>query len=374
MQYNRRAFHRGAFLLGVGGSINFPREVFGQTVLRARVIGGGRYQESIGAPANYVVSQVDVFDSGQLAIRNIPTSFFPHGFAVDPKNQRRVIAFEKIGVGACEFSLEQQRVLKVIAPLPDRQFYGHGVFSRDGLRLFATQVKLSTGEGVLAEFDGRTLEHRADFPTFGSHPHDVALGSKGQTLIITNGGDEREGKRRPNLAYVDMNSRTLIAQFDVPGEAFNAGHVQLTPKDTAVLISAPRRGLGNESLGAVHSNTHRVKPGELKRGVATDAVNNSLFGEALSTVLIPEQDLFAVTHPTPGLLSFWRLSSLEHIKNVEFVRPRGVALTDDRRELLVSHGNNATLARIDLKTLTLASQQPNQQTLISGSHLLNWRS
>jgi uncharacterized protein len=332
-------------------------------------LGGGRYQEAVQAPPKFVVCQVTLFIDGRLDIQNIATSFFPHGFAVDPTNKARLIAFEKIGFGASEVNLKTLSVERKVNVASDRMFYGHGVFSKDGSLLFSTETILSSGQGVIAVRDGKTLAYLGDFPSYGSHPHDCSLSANGKLLIITNGGDERGGARKPNLSYIDIASQRLVEQLPIADEAFNTGHVETVPAGATVVISAPRRGLGPEHLGAIHLKT---KDGILKRAGVNTELADRLTGEALSCVIVPERDLFVVTHPTPGLLTFWRLSTLESVKVLSFPRVRGVALTNDRAELVAAYGTHAGIGRVKLDSLSPVEGLPATQTLISGSHLLNW--
>jgi uncharacterized protein len=342
--------------------------------LRGSFIGGGRYQESVASSAKYVLSHANLFDDGRLEVQNIPAAFFPHGFAVDPRNKNRVVGFEKIGPGACEFDLAKRSVVRPLLAATNRIFYGHGVFSPDGSRLYATEIDLLTGEGLLAVYDGKTLGYLGNFPTFGSHPHDCELSANGKTIVVTNGGDEASGARKPNISYIDLATYKLIAQWEIPDKAFNAGHVQLAPDDSAIVISAPRRGLSQEYLGAIHANNFSLKNQTLKRAGNGSALADKLLGEALSCIVVPEKNFFAVTHPTPGLLTFWKLSTSESIKTIALPRVRGIALTDDRQELVVAFGPNVQLARIGVNSLELVQQQPVTSTLISGSHLRNYRS
>jgi uncharacterized protein len=350
-----------------GAGSTFP--VLGAVNSKGVFIGGGRYQESINGEAKFVVCQVDLQASGQLDVKNIPTNFFPHGFAVDPLNKQRLIAFEKIGAGACEIDLQTSRTSRVIANVPNRLFYGHGVFSSDGTQLFSTETSPSTGEGFIGLRDGKTLAYISDFPSFGSHPHDCCLSADGKVLVVTNGGDVAGGSRRPNLSYIDIASKKLLDQLPIADSAFNAGHVQLDPKGNALVISAPRRGLTPDNLGAIHL---RIGSGELKRVGVKNAVSDMITGEALSAVIVPEKDLFVVTHPTPGLVTCWTLSNLALRKSINLPRVRGIALTDDRQELVLAYGPLANIARYKLTTLEPVGIHPNTPTLISGSHLMNW--
>jgi uncharacterized protein len=332
-------------------------------------LGGGRYQESPQGEAKFVACKVNLQATGQLEVKNIPTTFFPHGFAVDPTNKQRVIAFEKIGAGACEINIGAEKITRNLATSANRFFYGHGVFTLDGTQLFSTETSPTTGEGFIGLRDGKTLAYLGDFPSYGSHPHDCCLTNDGKVLVVTNGGDAAGGSRKPNLSYIDINSRKLLEQLPIKDDAFNAGHVHLNKSGAALVISAPRRGLTQDYLGAIHFRTHKD---DLRRVGLKSPVVDKITGEALSAAIVPEKDLFVVTHPTPGLVTCWTLSTLELQKTINLPRVRGVALTDDRQELVFAYGPQANIARFAVSTLEPVGSQSPTPTLISGSHMMNW--
>jgi uncharacterized protein len=332
-------------------------------------LGGGRFQESVTGPAKFVLCKVSLNSSGALYSQNISAQFFPHGFAVDPTRKSRVLAFEKIGPGAAEFDLNTGQFVRAISGANGRLFYGHGVFSGDGGKLYSSETTMDSGAGVIGLRDGKTLAYLGEFPSHGAHPHDCVLVDGGKTLAVTNGGDELNGARKPNLSLIDVRTGKLLEQLAISDEAFNAGHVIVDKSGKTLVLSAPRRGFTIEQLGAIHL---REKNGPLKRVGANLAIAGQIYGEALSGVIIPEHDLFVVTHPTPGLLTCWVLSSMQLRKVITLERARGVALSLDRKEFVVSNGSNAVLTRFDAKTLISLTAQVTRQTLITGSHLLNW--
>src|SRR3546814_1119205 len=60
----------------------------------------------------------------------------------------------------------------LIAAAEDRNFCGHGAYSADGRRMFATEVVASTGNGVLGIYDVRDGYRRVgEFSTRGLDPH-----------------------------------------------------------------------------------------------------------------------------------------------------------------------------------------------------------
>ncbi len=333
-------------------------------------LGGGRYQEVANGPVKFVLSQITTYADGASAVKSLPSPMFPHGFAVDPQDTNRFLAFEKIGDGAAEYDLANWRIVRTLTPQPHRLFYGHGVFSTDAKLLYTTETDTADSKGYIGIRDAQTLEYLGDFPTYGDHPHDCQLIDGGNTLVVTNGGGDKASRHLGNLSYISIAKRTLIKQYPVSDERFNAGHVELDAKGDALVVSAPRRGLSTDNLGAIHVHKAGKK---LQRLSQPSAVATRLTGEALSALMVPEQDLIVVTHPTPGLVTCWSIDTLKLRKAIELPFARGLALTCNNDEFLVSFGSNGSARRYTTGALEAVEHSTVENTLISGSHLMNWQ-
>jgi hypothetical protein len=112
---------------------------------------------------------------------------------------------------------------------PDRHFYGHGVFSRDGRILFATENDFEAGRGCIGLYDATAGFRRiGEMESHGVGPHDIALMKDGRTLVIANGGIEthpaigggrtqlNRATMSPSLAYVDTITGDLVERHELP--------------------------------------------------------------------------------------------------------------------------------------------------------------
>ncbi|MEY2951971.1 MAG: hypothetical protein RLZZ401_58 [Pseudomonadota bacterium] len=328
------------------------------------LLGGGRYQEQRDGRYHFTLSRVEPA-SGK--VRLVPVPFFPHGLSLDPRNRQRVFAFEKIGPGAGVVDLDSMTWQGAIAPVPGRRFYGHGACSPDGEFLYSTETD-AAGQGAIGIRLADSLRYVGDFPSFGANPHDCALIENGQVMLVTNGGGAHASADTPSLCFIDVRSRKLLARAEMPDPRFNTGHLVALPDRAAVVVSAPRLGWGVEHLGAI---SHYRSGGVLVPVVAPEAVVHVLKGEALSVLALPVHDLLLVTHPTPGLLSCWRLGSGEHLKSLVLPHVRGVVPSVDGQQLWLSHGANASLLRLPLDSLEPGLATGIDNTLLAGSHLFN---
>lgn len=329
------------------------------------LLGGARYKTTPSGPDLFALAKV-VPASQRVVLAHC--GFFPHGWAVVPHQPGHAVLFEKMGPGAGVFDVQGMAYLGPVAPADGRFFYGHGVFAQGGELLLSTEAD-AQGNGYMGVRDGKTFRYQGDFPTFGVRPHDCHLTDGGRVLVVTNGGGEAGSGQTPCVAYIDVASRQLLHKHDMPGQAHNTGHLVAVDAATAWVVSAPRLGLDVDHTGAV--SVCRATAPLLTLLAAPADLSPGLLGEALSICVVPHKDLVAVTHPTPGWLTFWRLTSPAFVKAVRLPRARGVALTADGAGLWVSHGAGAALSRISLDTLVPDEAPTVAQSMLAGSHLLN---
>src|SRR5690606_16598003 len=121
----------------------------------------------------------------------VPMAGRGYSFAID-STRGRVVAFgRQPGFFAVAFDIGGTQAPRTIEPAKNRHFYGHGVFSSDGRRLFATENDFDAGLGVVGVYDSTTqgdFRRIGEFSTGGVGPHEVVLLRDGRTLCVANGG------------------------------------------------------------------------------------------------------------------------------------------------------------------------------------------
>jgi hypothetical protein len=153
-----------------------------------------------------------------------------HSFAIDTRHRQAVVFGRQPGFFAMTFDLDSDMPTQTL-PLPEgRHYYGHGVYSADGARLYATENDYEAGRGVLGiyarEDDG--WRRTGEFDTHGVGPHEVVLMPDGHTLCVANGGiltHPDYGKTElnldtmaPSLVYLDADSGRLLEQVALAPE------------------------------------------------------------------------------------------------------------------------------------------------------------
>lgn len=186
---------------------------------------------------------VVVFAEDGRVLREIPIRERGHDVAVDPVFRRGVVFARRPGAFALAFDIDGAREPSLFAPPPNRHFYGHGIFARDGRLIYATEHDAETGEGVIGVYDASGNWRRTgEFPSYGVGPHEAIVLADGKTLAVANGGFSNDlatgresigiGVMEPNIAFIDLATGALKARHGLSGDMnmLSLRHLVETPR------------------------------------------------------------------------------------------------------------------------------------------------
>lgn len=347
--------------------------IYARVVSAARlgvVWSGSAWRDADGAPG-YAIVGFDL-DAPELGIRRLALPFFAHGIVPDPTAPHRAALFEKHGPGAAIVDLAALEILRILEPLPGREFYGHGAFSADGRTLWCTETDVTSGDrrGWLGVIDTSDWSRAGDLPTHGRAPHDCWR--IGDTLVVGNGGGAQSDPDAPCVVWIDPTSGTCLERRAPEDPRHDVGHLAIARSGDVAIVSAPRFGTPDPTRA----------PGGLvitRRDAANIAIDgpaeitSAMIGETLSVALHEPTGTLAATNPEGHLLSFWSIADGTSRGRLRIPNPRGVSLTLDGAELVVSFGAQGKLVRIDARTLQPVDVPGNREGIAigaTGSHLL----
>lgn len=149
-----------------------------------------------------------------------------HEVVFSPDNKAVVFA-RRPGTFAVAFSTNGTYRPLAFASPPQRHFYGHGAFSADGTRLYATENDFENARGVIGIYDATDGFRRlGEFSTHGIGPHDILLA--GNAIVVANGGLETHpdfgrtklnvATMQPSLVFLDRRDGTLIGRHILPDD------------------------------------------------------------------------------------------------------------------------------------------------------------
>jgi uncharacterized protein len=158
-------------------------------------------------------------------LREYPLKERGHDIAFDRASGQAVVFARRPGSFALAFDIHSRREPVLFTTPTKRHFYGHGVFSRDGRLLYATEHDAETRQGLIGVYNATAGYKRiGELPTYGIGPHEVILLPDGKTFAVANGGIETHietGREKlnldtmmPSLAFIDAESGKLLAQHN----------------------------------------------------------------------------------------------------------------------------------------------------------------
>jgi hypothetical protein len=217
-----------------------------------------------GADGHYSAA---LFTGEGQDVHAVPLPGRGHDITVSPIDRTCVVFARRPGNFAVAFSADRRRAPVVFTTPPDRHFYGHGVFSRDGRLLYATENDFDGARGVIGVYDVAAGYRRiGEFSSGGIGPHDLALVGAASVLVIANGGliehpDFGDGRRILNpgsiettIAYVDLRTGDLLERHGLGAAGtLSLRHLDVARDGTVIIGAQIARGpVGAEALVYSH--------------------------------------------------------------------------------------------------------------------------
>ncbi|WP_196588363.1 DUF1513 domain-containing protein [Aliivibrio fischeri] len=210
-----------------------------------------------------------VADSNGYPIYSIPLPERGHGVAISPNGELGVAFARRPGNYMQLFNIETGKSYAITASSPDRYFYGHGVFSSDGMTLYTTEGEKKTSQGIIGVYQLR--DHQLikinEFSGFGIGPHEV-IRVDDTTLAIGVGGVHTDGRTplnlesmQPALVYLSTESGEVVESVGLDDHKLSIRHLSQT-HDGRVLCGQQYRGEPEDGvpLVAIHQRGGALIP------------------------------------------------------------------------------------------------------------------
>ena len=257
-----------------------------------------------------------------------------HSFAVRPGEREAVHFARRPG----RFALVLDLVRGVIAQRVDspagRHFYGHGVFSHDGRLLYATENDFEGERGVIGVYDAARGYTRVDeLPSHGIGPHEIALLSGGETLVVANGGIATHPdlprvklnlpSMAPSLCFVDRRSGAFRRELtlDPALHRLSIRHLAVGPDDS-VAVAMQYEGPAHDRVPLV---AVQRGGGRLRLLQGPRVVLRAMKNYCGSVCFDPAGRTIAVSAPRGNLVTFWDVGTGRYLSSAEVSDGCGVA-------------------------------------------------
>lgn len=237
------------------------------------------------------------------------------------KSQNRIIAFaRRPGVKLHVIDVASKLVVQEINAQPQHHFFGHGVLNADESLLFTTEnyfdEHMTERDGLITVRDTKGFSIVGQFSSHGVGPHQLAMLSDNQTLVIANGGIHTHPAKsreklnldtmQPNLSYINTFNGELVAKHQLRDKHLSIRHLCVANDDTVYF--------GCQYQGAVYQVNpliygHRIGE-QIQPMQATD--NEWMrFKQYIASLSVNDQNALAVTSPRGGVVSIWDRSTRE---------------------------------------------------------------
>ena len=296
--------------------------------------------------------RVSGFTADGASLFDLPLPARGHSFAARPGGREAAHFARRPGRFALVVDLTQGAIVRRLETPPERHFYGHGVFSRDARVLYATENDFEGERGVIGIYDAEHGYRRVgEHPSHGIGPHEIALLSDGETLVVANGGiathpDLPRVKLNlptmvPSLCHIDRRSGTLIRElrFDPGLHELSIRHLAVGPDDT-VALAMQYEGPAHDLVPLV--GVQRCGGG-LRLLRAPRAVLRRMRNYCGSVCFDASGRTIAVSTPRGGLVTFWDVESGRFLSSVRVSDGCGVAPGAGPADFLASSGQGGVV-------------------------------
>ncbi len=310
-----------------------------------------------GAGSGYRVSG---FAANGALLFDLPLPGRGHSFAMRPGGREAVHFARRPGRFALVLDLVRGAAARMLEAPADRHLYGHGVFSRSGRLLYATENDFEGGRGVIGIYDAKRDYRRAgELPSRGTGPHEIALLSDGETLAVANGGiathpDLPRVKLNlptmaPSLCLIDRQSGRLVRESRLGPALHRLGirHLAVGPGDT-VAVAMQYEGPARDPVPLVGAQR---RGGGLRLLQAPRGVLRAMRNYCGSVCFDTSGRTLAVSAPRGGLVTLWDVGRGRHLSSMQVADGCGVAPGPCPHQFMASSGRDGVFV-IDARSNT----------------------
>ncbi|MAY01946.1 MAG: twin-arginine translocation pathway signal [Gammaproteobacteria bacterium] len=254
-----------------------------------------------------------------------------HAVALHPNQQSFVTLARRPGTFMLIGDVQSGEVLQEVDAVPDRHFYGHGVFSADGEYFYTTENAYDDTHGDNGRIGvwrynntSGTMQRVDEFYSYGVGPHELLLMPDQDTLVIANGGirthpDSERDKlnidiMRPNLVYIDRHRGSLLEIHSLPAE-YHQASIRHIDVNASAQVAIAMQFEGEPFMRVPLLATHRR--GEAIRTLMAPEQVQSRLQQYVGSIRFDHSGRFFVAScPRANLLTFWDAENGEFISQL----------------------------------------------------------
>jgi len=309
-----------------------------------------------------------IFTSDGRDVRAVALPERGHDITVCAVTRRCVAFARRPGNFAIAFSGDRTEAPITFTTVADRHFYGHGVFSRDGRLLYATENDFEGARGIIGIYDATAAFRRiGEFATHGVGPHDLPLLREQSVLVIANGGlrehpDIGRGRRVLNpgaietsIAYIDLRNGELLElhRLGKPGR-LSLRHLDVG-RDDIVVVGAQVDGPAHQGHALIYKHRRQEM---LRTLIFPNDLAARMAGYVSSVAVDKSGDVAAITSSRGSLVSLIDIASGDLLRTQPCTDTSGVSATSAPREFLITSGRGTVATVSQEEGLHMAVASP----------------
>lgn len=262
-----------------------------------------------------------------------------HAAAAHPIRPEAVAFARRPGRFADVIDCRNGTPLARLEPPQGHHFYGHGLFTPDGSRLFTTENDYENGRGRIGIWEvARGYRRIGSFDSGGIGPHDMLLrqSQSGPQLAIANGGIETHPdsgraklnlpQMRPNLSLLSLDGQVQEVMELVPELRLNSIRHLAISSQGILGFAMQWQGDPGADLPLLGLYEPGTPPDLLAEG---DPRLRNMRGYGGSVAFSPDDLTIAVTSPRGGVVQVMETSSGHIVKEHALRDVCGLATAHD---------------------------------------------
>ena len=289
-----------------------------------------------------------------------------HAPIVHPNKPIVAVVARRPGFYIDLYKIDSAQRLMRIEPEKDHHFYGHGLFTPDGLSLITQENHYPSGQGKIFIRSVATGEVLKQFPSYGIGPHESCL-LNNDTLVVANGGLQThpDNDRRilnletmqASLCFISLTTGELINKLVLPDELHQLSirHLDIN-KEGTVAVGFQYQGDKWDDVPLVA--TANLKSEKLNFLPIPLNISRRLQHYCGSVAYDKSGNTLAITSPRGDLVVYWQTKNWEYLTHHNFQDVCGLSHSEKANEFLVTTGkgkrifvnpitdNKLTLARM----------------------------
>ena len=316
------------------------------------------------------------FGTEKIELFDLP--FVGHSIAQNPTKPSEIAIFSRWGDQSAILNLKDKKDIRIIKEEKNHRFFGHGLYSKDGKRLFTSGRDDMKKTGEIVVRDTQSLKVISRFSAYGRYPYELQFANSESEIVVAVAAEFKDVKHEKisdphfsensNFTTIKSINGNFVKIVKLEDDEFSLMHFQISSDGWMVGVgSANERDTSEKKSLAI-----AVSPaGKIKTLKISDDFQGSFFGETLGVTLFEKKSLVYITNPSNKLILVWNYKTQDLAKYFYIPdRPKAISITSDQKQIIVAETKTKSFLMIDSTKMEIIGRAPGNELSGYGAHLL----